>query len=312
MEDQERAKIIDRVLKLKNQAEDTAGTTEHEAQAFAAAMQRMMVKHKIHEDELRLAGELKSAPEPVIENWFGGKVCNDPSRPEGAYHANRIEWIEELASTVAHAHYCRIMVRTGDSKQLKMYEKDVAVGRCTETKLKLWISDVGFVGRKSDAEAAMAAFTMMQGFMVAIGRKAYFEAYGKHLRGESPWQRGFYRSWMLGFSARLRERYEEELGHIEVEMNQVESAREPVALLGGEATVLAAASSALMRISKDALDAVDEYFDLKRSKGGLTNARHIGQGVSNSGAYAKGRNAADKIKLRPDAQIGSGSKGLLS
>lgn len=312
MEDQERAKIIDRVLKLKNQAEDAAGTTEHEAQAFAAAMQRMMVQHKIHEDELRLAGELKTAPEPVIENWFRGKVCNDPSRPEGAYHANRIEWIEELASTVAHAHYCKIMVGTGSSKLLKMYEEDFAAGLCAEAKLQMWCSSVCFVGRKSDAEAALAAFVMMQGFMVAIGRKAYFEAYGKHLRGEAPWQRGFYRSWMLGFSARLRERYEEELGRIEVEMNQVESGRTGQALLGGEAPELAAASSALMRISKDALDAVDEYFDLKRSKGQLGTARRVGQGVSNSGAYDKGRDAADKIKLRPDAQIGSGSKGLLS
>jgi hypothetical protein len=283
-DEKNRESIVDRVRKLKAQAEsaETIGS-ENEAQAFAALMQRMMVEHKIREDELKTP---EKKPEPIVENWSSGLASNDPSRPEKVRLRCRVEWIESLASVVARAHYCKILIGGAAA--------------------------VCFVGRKSDSEAAVVAFELMIDAASAFGRKEYFKAYNEYVKGKAPWQRGFYRSYLLGFASRLRERYEEELGKIDVELKQKELDAARLKQIGGEVTEAPAGPSmALVRIAKDAFDAIDEHFSMRRKEGTLGTAKRIGVGVSNRDAYGRGRKAADGIKLRPDHKLGGGSTKLL-
>lgn len=273
--------IVEKVRKLRGQAESAAKIgSEAEAQAFAAAVQRMMIQHKISELDLAAAGGEKKV-EPIVEVRSSGRVSNDPSRPEPRIYPNRIEWVEALGEVVARAHYCRMMVSSG----------------CKFRSIESIPARVIFVGRKSDAEAALITFEAMVVAAAALGRKEYFIAYDAYRKGEASWERGFYRSYLLGFASRLRERYDEELKVVDKELRL--EAGETKQLEGG----IAGPCSALVRIAKDSFDAIDEHMDLKRSKGEIGTARHVGVGVSNVGAFKKGRDAADKIKLRPDAQI---------
>ena len=267
--------IVDRIRKLKAQAESAANIgSEAEAQAFAALMQRLMVEHKVHEDQLNDPGKVQ---EPIVEVWSSGKISNDPSHPEPKYVLRRIEWVERLAQVVATAHYCKIIVTDRTAK-------------------------ICFVGKKSDVEAALSSFEPLLAAATALGAKEFFIAYWAYRRGEGPWERGFYRSFLLGFSDRLHRRYKDELNLMEKQLSEAKSIRAISGQVSGEAV-----SKTLVRIAKTSFDDIDSYFKLKS----MGYARNITKPVSNFSAYAKGTRAADMVKLRPDKKLASGEERLL-
>lgn len=187
-----RDKILDKLKKMKAQADSAAVcSTEAEAQAFAAAMQRLMSEHKILMSEVEHAALDKD--EPVEETRSSGMASNDPSRPEFVRLKQRCEWMEHLAAVVAKAHYCRIIVHPS-------------------------CAILSFAGRRNDGLAAVQTFEYMVKCACSLGRAAYFKAWGAYQKNPSVgWTRGFYRSYLLGFAVRLGERYKEEMDKMKAE-----------------------------------------------------------------------------------------------
>lgn len=190
-----REEIIQKIKKLQEMAKSAAEvSTEAEAHAFSAAMQRLMAKHKITMTEVQYQALDDEDPMGRI---IVGENYGRPRKKA------RIDWQESLASAICSAHFCRIVVIQGSSL---LY----------------------FVGRSSDTEAAAQTF----GYMASVAEKiadkeysiAYRQAWNQKSRTDKQEElanlRGFRRSFLAGFVFRLRVRYEEELETIKSELNK--------------------------------------------------------------------------------------------
>lgn len=167
-----RDKILDKLQKLKAHAESAAkiGSAE-EAEAFAAMLQQLMMKHKISMTDLEV--EEEAAADPVdqqIINWDDVKV-----------RSNRVAWIERLASIVARAYFCRILVHPGSSK-------------------------ITLVGRKSDI--AVAEFMIVT--LTRLAEKLAKKEFGVVYRQNRHAAHGFKDTFLKSFIVRLGERFDEE------------------------------------------------------------------------------------------------------
>ncbi len=169
-----RAKIIEKLRKMRAHAESAAAIgSEDEALAFAATMRRLMDENQILMSEIEAASA--RAGDPVVEVWTEPAVVW--GRPAGS---RRVDWRDRLARVVAEAHGCRIVVEIGSTR-------------------------TAFVGRRETAEAARAVFEYLAKCAAAASLRAYAKA-----KAEGHDCRGFHASFLLGFSSRLSERYAEE------------------------------------------------------------------------------------------------------
>jgi hypothetical protein len=178
----EKEKIIDRVKKLRDHAVSAEKIgSEHEAQAFATMMQKLMSEYKITQSEIEHAKLDETDPVVSINTdgmtWRKGKQVRSNQR---------ISWMELLARTVARAHYCKSAIRLGSAIQV-------------------------FIGRRTDAEAAKMAFDYLATAARHLAGAAYVEAYDSAKKAGLPWLPGFNESWLVGFCQRLGERYDEEM-----------------------------------------------------------------------------------------------------
>lgn len=253
-----RDEIIDKVRKLRAHAKSAEKIgSEAEAQAFAATMQRLMSEHKIGLSEIEM--ERLDETDPIEQIRTDGRV----PRGHGKYErpAARCEWMERLASVVAKASYCKIIVNPGTAI-------------------------ITFLGRKSDGIAALETFTYLAACAAEIAHHAYTLAYSRrHIDG---WSRGFHRSFLLGFSVRLGERYQEEMDKMKAEW--------------------ASSCTALVRLT-DALKVVENYI-AEHKKGPnkmFASAGGVGTGVQNKKAFEEGKLAANGIKLRDEGKKVSGA-----
>ena len=168
----DREKILDKLIKIKAHAESAAKIgSEAEAEAFAAMLQQLLLRHKIDMTDLEI--EKEEAEEPVDKytiDWQDVKV-------RGA----RIAWIERLAGIVARAYFCRILVHPNSSR-------------------------ITLVGRKSDA--AVAEFMIVT--LVRAAEQLARKEYGKVFRMDKYAARGFMPSFLKSFTVRIAERIEDE------------------------------------------------------------------------------------------------------
>jgi hypothetical protein len=100
--------MIAKLRKLKAHAESAAKIgNEAEAQAFAAMFQQLLLKHKLGLTDIEFDAE--AAQEKIERHWV------DWETHEVRVRKNRVLWIEQLASIVARAYFCRIIVLPGSS-----------------------------------------------------------------------------------------------------------------------------------------------------------------------------------------------------
>lgn len=172
-------KIIDRIRKLHAKAESAKaiGSLE-EADAFATAVEKMLMKYKL--SQATLTFEEKEAEDPLGMHWLDWD-SQDGMRA----NKRRIPWIERLAMFVCEAHFCKIIV----SRQS---------------------NNILIVGREQDRQVAEYMVVML----VRLGTRLADEAYRKERyrcwkKGALEEAHGYREAFLFGYVKRLRERYAE-------------------------------------------------------------------------------------------------------
>jgi hypothetical protein len=172
----DREKILRKLKALRGHAASAKKLgSEAEASAFAEMIQRLTAQHCVE------AAELDAIEQDEVDPF-------DRIRPDYAKHgvrirARHVEWLEELASTVAHAHYCKLLVKRNSSL-------------------------VTFAGRRSQASVAADVYLKMASLAESLADKRYVDYFYEVKRaGDVAKARGFRTSFLLGFCARVGGRY---------------------------------------------------------------------------------------------------------
>lgn len=171
-------KIIDRVRKLHAKAESCKeiGSIE-EAATFAAAVEKMLATHKLTMSQLEI--EQEEIEDPISKSYV------DPNDWGLGKKQQRVAWQEFLATGVARAHFCRILVIPGSNK-------------------------VVFVGRGADREVAIFMWVTLVRKCEELAKAAY-AAYWKRTKVQNlePFQDGYVANFKQGFVRAVNERYQE-------------------------------------------------------------------------------------------------------
>lgn len=177
----DRAKVLDKLKKLKAHAQSAHEIkSQEEAAAFANMVQTMIVKHNIEQSELdafELEEELQMNPMKEIGlKWeFLSK------------HRQRKAWLENLGMYVAHAHFCEVLIGQG--------------------RFALF-----FVGREAQAEMAVEVFTQLAKTAEKLAQAEYFKHYHE-VRGNDAYAsiKGFKPAFLQSFVERLGTRYRQKM-----------------------------------------------------------------------------------------------------
>lgn len=243
-------KILDKLTKIKAHMESASKIgNEAEAQAFAAAMQRIMMEHEISMTDIETADRDES--EPVGEHFIN--YAKHGEKVLGA----RVHWRESLASIIAQAHFCRILVHLGSSR-------------------------ITLVGRQSDCEIAEYMIITLTRLLEKMSKNEWRKEWRKLDGHTSDFANrdariqlsGFDTAYREAFIIRLRQRYETE----RVQVQQDHSS-----------------STALVRIDKRATEAqafIDDKFGKKSKAKGLSRGR-----TSNALGWQRGTEAANRLDL---------------
>lgn len=239
----ERETLIARIAKLLNMSEGARAVgNQHEAEAFAAKVQELLIKHKLEMSEI----ELKQAAEddPVEEDSF------NPQEHGIRPRRSRMRWQEDLATAVAKAYFCRVVVFR-DSNRLR------------------------FIGRRTDRQVTLYVYTVLARTAEKLVKQEY-RRYKRAMGGAGLHTRGFNTAFLLGFTAGVTKKLEEERRAMEAAMQA------------------AGQSTALVRLS-DAHQAVSNYVRAKAY--GSAQAPRPKRSADNSAAYARGVDAGLKSEL---------------
>jgi hypothetical protein len=284
-------KVLEKLGKLKahmDSAQDIG--SEAEAQAFAAAIQKLLMQHKLEMTDIQYSAHVKE--EPVEEHLVGGDLeyagtgkkfrCVLKDYPDVEVLSRRVDWMETLGAIVAQAHNCSMLISQKSSQ--------------------IW-----FVGMRSNIAVAEYIYITMLRTIDKLSHKEYMK-FRRECRGRDDgggrflhetW--GFKASWIRGFITRLAQRFRE----AKLKMEQDNS------------------GTALVRINKEAI-AVKDYLKAKfghefvGEKRGLcqvagcnkpekdpvhfTPAKILNSRDShNSEGYRSGKSKADEMRLDANA-----------
>ncbi len=172
-------RLLDKLAKIQAHAESAEKIgNEAEAEAFAQMLQRLCLKHKIAMNDIQFQ-ELDKE-EPIGRHNIGYAAAGLETK------AARIRWQEQLAGIVARAHFCRILVTSGDSR-------------------------VTLVGRQSDCAVADYMFTTLARAIIKLAKVEHGKFYREcHRENRLEDARGFKTSFIDAFVTRLRQRFVEE------------------------------------------------------------------------------------------------------
>lgn len=264
-------KIVDRIRKLRNKSESARSIgSEAEAQSFADAVQKMLLKYKLEMSDVDVAAQEKE--DKMTQDWVQPGQGNDIQKKKV-----RSAWLEHLASAVARAHFCRIMIVPGSNT-------------------------IYFVGRESDVAVAKYVYISLGAAAYKIADKAYGEYYRKmYQAGDREAAKGYRAAFLVGYSDRIAERYrEEERQYLTGAMKQIQADAEKAGVPREHALVKA--QTALQRV-KDARSAVDQFMAGMRS-GKASYVR--GKSSSHSAGYSDGQAAGSRANIRSTG-LGGGS-----
>lgn len=178
-------RILDKLTKIKAHMESAKAIgSQHEAEAFAAVMQRLMDLHQISMTDLEV--EAYEQEEPV-QTW----------RIDYAKHGVKLGtrrnlWKEDLAGIIAYAHHCRILVHPQSDR-------------------------ISLVGRKSDCEVAEYMIVTLQRLVHKMALAEWWKEWRKMVNKDGytntqarQYLLGFRVAYVRSFSTRLSQRYREE------------------------------------------------------------------------------------------------------
>ena len=176
------AKILDKIKKLYMKAESCREIgSDLEAQTFAEAVNRLLNEHRLEMTDIQFEEERKS--EPVDQHYVDWQDI--PVRK------TRVLWIERLASLIARAHTCRIMVVPRSSR----------------------IVLVGSESNRQIAEYLLVTLVRSAEKIATLEYNAFF--YKCRDEGDVTRCRGYRAAFLLGFVDRIGARFEEEKKRME-------------------------------------------------------------------------------------------------
>ena len=180
-------KVLDKLSKLKAHMESAAQvSTEEEAQAFSAAIQRLLMEHKLTMEDI-------PDPTATVKEEPINKYRVDLYEHDIAVKKRRVAWQERIGSIVSRAYYCSMLVSHSSNH--------------------IW-----FVGTESDTKIAEFMYVKLVRLLVAMSEKEYVKAfYECKGRGHVEEARGFKESFLAGFCNRLQERLTAERRKVEEE-----------------------------------------------------------------------------------------------
>lgn len=170
-------RLLDKLAKLKATQEGEAklGNTAA-AEAFAAAINRLLLEHELSMEEVQSYAERDTDPIVRVGLDFDAHGIERSRR--------RSDWQQTLAMVVAEAHLCKILVAAGSNR--------------------IW-----FVGTKAHATVAEYAYGTLVPLAIRLADKAYYD-YHMGLRREGKdirLARGFRPVWLTSFVARIAQRF---------------------------------------------------------------------------------------------------------
>lgn len=261
-------KVIKKLIKMQasRQSEAELGNAEA-AEAFAGMINKMLIEYELNPSDLDYARATDN--DPVIEV----PVNQSTYRIESL--KTRVAWQESLASSVARAHLCTILVRPNSNSII-------------------------FVGTKSHALVAEYVYGTMVPLITTMSKKAelaYWHQTGCG-RGANNKARGYRSAWIDAFIRRIWERF-------------AEARRQAVA--ESAAAQGTSSETGLMRLD-GALRKVDKYindkFANRRAASTIGQLNHRSR--NHADGRAAGRAAADNITLGRRGITGNaGPKKLL-
>ncbi len=172
-----REKVLHRLVKMQKSRDGEAAIGNLEAaEAFASAINRMLLEYELHPSDIDYARTADN--DPVVEIYVDLRGHNIPTKRA------RIAWQEGLARIVAKAHLCSFLICPGSN-------------------------NIIFVGTKSHATVAEYAYGIMVPAVIKMASYDYHKAQAAYAkRGENYKIAGFSASWHLAFLARVTERFD--------------------------------------------------------------------------------------------------------
>lgn len=171
-------KVLEKLVKLKANRDGEAAIGNFEAaDAFARALNKMLLQHELTELDVKLHTERDD--DPIIE------LNLDLAKHGIERKQSRVAWQERLASIVAEAHLCRNLIQSGSNS-------------------------VWFVGTEAHVRVAEYSYVTLVRAALAMARVAYHEYYRElKAEGDTSAMKGFRQSWLLSFCVRIGERLRE-------------------------------------------------------------------------------------------------------
>jgi hypothetical protein len=174
-----KAKIIDKLVKMQRarQSEAELGNTEA-AEAFASAINRMLVEYELRPSDLDYARAADD--DPIVE------LRVDLSKYAIDAKKTRVAWQEALARIVAKAHLCSFLLRPGSNQ--------------------IW-----FVGTRSHAMVAEYVFGTLIPAANTMSIKEKYRYGHECFKRDGHWKgvNGFRESWLTSFTQRIAERFDD-------------------------------------------------------------------------------------------------------
>lgn len=169
-------RILDKLSKLKAAQEGEAAIgNAAAAEAFASAINRMLLQHELSMSDVPLS---TAKEELIVEVLVSGKEHGIK------FSRVRVGWQEALASIVAKAHLCKFLVTTGTNF-------------------------ITFVGTHTNAMIAGYAYGVLASAADRMSMTAREEWWKKECGGRHVASGGFRQAWLQGFIKRISERFEE-------------------------------------------------------------------------------------------------------
>lgn len=174
-----REKVIARLVKMQASRDGEAKLgNSAAAEAFAEAINRMLLDHELSPSDLDYARAADN--DPVIEIYVNRVVYKIEEKQ------TRVAWQESLARIVAKAHLCTFLVSPGSN-------------------------NIIFVGTKSHVTVAEYVYGTLVPVAAALGLREYRTFRYECLKrdGHKRAANGFLEAWLSAFLARIEERFTE-------------------------------------------------------------------------------------------------------
>ena len=223
-------KLVDRIKKMHAKAESAKQLgNEAEAFAFASAVQKLLLKHNLEMTDIEAA--LEAQHDPVQGHYFHPQAFGLP------FKKSRVLWSELLGHVIADAHMCGI---------LPVHRSNTFM----------------IIGTRSNRQACEFMTVFLTRYAIEHSEKDYVRYfYQCKADGDVTMARGYKSGWLMGFVARLAERYKQDKAQIIKEVELVNP-------------------FALVRL-KDQMVKVQEVTDiLTTGKGAAPRQRQAGDGTA--------------------------------